>query len=530
MERNTRLFTLGAAAFGIYAGARMAWENRGENGVWAAAGPVLLLVTALSLVGLLRGRQWALRLSWLAAVLGWMLGGFMTYFYWGFWLFEEPSTADRIRAVLRPEVILFHLVPILWLIYSTRPRIRRQFTVVFLIFSFLFPGSEVSWGQSLETGSSPEAGSVITANNQLGLDLYSELRKSEEGNLFFSPYSLSAALAMIYEGARGKTEEEMQAVLHVPADPEVRRPAFLAVSDQINQPDTRYQLHTANALWAQAGYSFLEEYLLTLGQYYGGHAVNLDFRKAAGEASFQINQWVEEKTHHKIKNFISADSLSGDTRLVLTNAVYFKGNWVNRFDPEKTQEEDFRVHAAETAKVPMMRQKENMEFRYGEFENLQILEMMYEGERLSMLVLLPKDEDLDALESSLSLENLAQWRDYLWNRAVEVYLPKFTFTAKYTMTETLKNMGMPGAFTPEADLSGMDGTKNLFIDAVIHQAFVDVNEEGTEAAAVTGGFLALESLPSPPPVFRADHPFLFIIQDRQNGNILFLGRVKNPKT
>jgi serpin B len=371
--------------------------------------------------------------------------------------------------------------------------------------------------------------SVVNANNQFALDLYLQLKKST-GNIFFSPYSISTALAMTYEGARGKTAQEMQSVFHFPTDEKLRRSSFAAIQNQINKSDSKYKLSIANALWAQNDYSFLSEYTNVLQQYYGGKATNVDFKNSTEESRQIINKWVEDKTNNKIKNLFPAGSLDSMTRLVLTNAIYFKGTWIKQFEKKQTRDTDFRVNATSIVKVPMMqRTGEDAKFNYTESDNLQILEMPYEGDKLSMIVLLPKNDNLSSLESSLSLGKINDWRSKLREQRVDVFMPKFTFDTKYSMNETLANMGMPTAFTYSADFSGMDGTQDLYIQKVIHQAFVDVNEEGTEAAAATGVSVGLKSaMPQQTPIFRADHPFVFIIQDKENGNILFLGRVSNP--
>lgn len=371
--------------------------------------------------------------------------------------------------------------------------------------------------------------SVISANDQFALDLYSQLKNSE-GNIFFSPYSISTALAMTYEGARGKTADEMQSVFHFPTDGNLRKSSFAAIHNQLNKPDVKYKLNIANALWAQNDYKFLNEYLTTLQQYYAGKATNVDFKNSTEEARQTINKWVEDKTNNKIKDLFPQGSLNNLTRLVLTNAIYFKGTWIKQFEKSQTRDEDFRVSSANTIKVPMMRQTDkNAKFNYAEDNNVQILEMPYEGDKLSMMVLLPKNDNLSSIESSLSLEKISDWRSKLKEQRVDVFMPKFTFDTKYFMNETLAKMGMSTAFTYDADLSGMDGTQNLFIQKVIHQAFVDVNEEGTEAAAGSGVSVEFKSIAPQTTIFRADHPFIFVIQDKDNGNILFLGRVANPK-
>jgi serpin B len=366
--------------------------------------------------------------------------------------------------------------------------------------------------------------SVINANNQFALDLYLKL-EDEEGNIFFSPYSIFVALAMTYEGARGKTAEEMQSVFHFPEDENIRRPSFAKIYNLVNKKNKKYELHTANALWAQKDYKFLDEYINAIKKYYVGEVTNVDFAKATENARLSINKWVEEQTNDKIKDLIPPGVLNALTRLVLTNAIYFKGLWVKQFDKKETREEDFRVSPEKTVKVPMM-SIIGEEFNYYETEKLQIIELLYEGEDLSMLIIIPKENDLKSLEESLSLEKLSELRSNLSEQQVDVYIPKFKFETKYFMVKTLKEMGMPTAFSMDADFSGMDGTKDLFIANVIHQAFVDVNEEGTEAAAAAGVVMELKAVM--PTVFRADHPFIFMIQERETNNILFLGRVIDP--
>ncbi len=380
-----------------------------------------------------------------------------------------------------------------------------------------------------DTGATPEGiKNVVDANNQFSLELYSNIKDKEEGNIFFSPYSISTALAMTYEGARGQTADEIQSVFHFPEDSNVRRPNFAAVYNQLNKGDAKYKLNTANALWVQQDFQLLDDYTNTVETYYGGKETNVDFVGTTEQARQTINNWVEDETNNKIKNLFPQGSLTPLSRLVLTNTIYFKGTWVEQFDKSDTRDEDFRVSSDQTVKVPMMRRTDkDAKFNYTETEDLQILEMLYEGEDLSMLVLLPKNDDIKLLEESLTLEKLSDWKNQLRKQRVNVFMPKFTFDTKYFLNENLKEMGMPLAFLESADFSGIDGTKSLFIQIVVHQAFVDVNEEGTEAAAATGVGIGITSVPQIK-IFRADHPFIFIIQERGTGNILFLGRVVNP--
>ena len=380
--------------------------------------------------------------------------------------------------------------------------------------------------------------SVVNANNQFAFELYSKY-KSKEGNIFYSPYSISSALAMTYEGARGKTAEEMQVVFHFPKDASIRRDSFLKIYQQINKEGKEYKLSIANALWAQEDYKFLDDYFSLIDKYYGGKVTNLDFVNETEKSRLTINSWVEGQTNNKIKDLIPQGILTSSTRLVLTNAIYFKGFWFRQFDKRGTKEEDFRVSPDNKIKVQMMRlTDEEANFNYAETDKLQILELPYEGKELSMFILLPKGDDLKMIEESLNSDKLFEWKKLLRNKEVNVYLPKFKFETKYFMAQDLKDMGMPTAFTPgidfggEADFSGMTGNKRLNIDQVIHQAFVEVNEEGTEAAAATAVMMTMSAavMPGQIKIFNADHPFIFIIQDRDTGNILFLGRVSDPNS
>jgi serpin B len=385
-----------------------------------------------------------------------------------------------------------------------------------------------------------EAGGVVAANNQFAFDLYSQY-KSQNGNIFFSPYSISTALAMTYEGARGETAQEMQSVFHFPTDNNTRRNGFLQIYNEINEANKSYNLSTANALWAQKDYKFLDSYFNLIRTYYGGNVTNLDFVGDTENSRITINNWVEEQTNHKIKDLIPQGFITDVTRLVLTNAVYFKARWHIPFLND-THDEDFRISPGNTVKVKMMSIYGNNVltssgghastiFNYAETNDAQILELPYEGNETSMLILLPKGDKLQTLEQSLTSGKLNEWRTTLNETYLSgVYLPKFKFETKYFMADTLQKMGMKAAFIyPEADFSGMDGTRNLYISAVIHQAFIDVNETGTEAAAATAVIMNLGAAPGPmPPVFIADHPFIFIIQQRDTGNILFIGRVSNP--
>lgn len=365
---------------------------------------------------------------------------------------------------------------------------------------------------------------LVNGSNQFAFDFYQQIKDGED-NVFFSPYSIMVALGMTYEGARGKTAQEMQSVLHLPEDDILRRSAFAWLYNNMNKEEKEYILSTANALWAHECYRFLDEYFNLIGKYYMGKVTNLDFEKETEKSRVTINTWVEEQTNGKIKDLIPKDKINDMTRLVLTNAIYFKGNWQKQFDKDKTSDRDFNVNSEKTVKVPMM-SITGETFNYTASQDLQILKLQYEGENLSMLILLPREGTLDSLEASLTLENLSKLRNSLREQEIDIFIPKFKFETKYDMGKTLMNMGMPIAFTPnQADFSGMDGTKKLCIGFVIHQGFVEVNEKGTEAAAATAvGMIETSVTPS----FYADHPFIFLIQDNESGNILFMGRVADP--
>jgi len=369
---------------------------------------------------------------------------------------------------------------------------------------------------------------VVRGNTEFAWNLYAQL-KDADGNLFFSPYSISTALAMTYAGARGDTAEQMAFVLNLPMHPKVLNPAYGALISELNDPNRadNYQLAVANALWGQKDFAFLDAFIQLNNDYYHAGLENVDFINETEPTRQKINQWVEDKTNDKIKDLIPAGALDAMTRLVLTNAIYFKGDWASQFDKDRTEDADFFVSPDKTVTAPLMYQKEA--FKYGQTEKLQILELPYKGDELTMLVLLPKAKDgLVALENELTAQKLTEWQKQLRNRDIEVHLPKFKMTSEFSLSGILEKMGMPEAFSEKADFSGMTGKKDLHISDVIHKAFVEVNEEGTEAAAATAVIMKTFAMLAPPPVFRADHPFIFLIQDTKTESILFVGRVVDP--
>jgi serpin B len=397
-------------------------------------------------------------------------------------------------------------------------------------------------GDKMVTAYSPEANEVMTkavkANDRFGLDLFARLRQ-QEGNLFFSPYSITTAMALTYTGARGQTADQMAKILHWSEDDGQIRPwssADLAVTlgrviaDQNHRGGQgHYELVVANALWGQKGFTFLADFLQTNETHYGGRLQPVDFSGDPEAARLMINTWVEDQTRRKIQDLIPKGVLDRMTRLVLTNAIYFKGDWASPFAKEQTMDRPFTLAHDETVDVPLMIQTSR--FPYAETDDLQVLEMPYKGNELSMVILLPRKADgLTQVEQGLTMEAIAAWLASLHTREVAVTMPRFKLTGQFSLADTLKSMGMADAFSGRADFSGMTGRRDLTISAVVHKAFVAVDEKGTEAAAATGAVMSLTSVirPTQPVVFRADHPFVFLIRDKVSGGILFLGRLIDP--
>jgi serpin B len=365
---------------------------------------------------------------------------------------------------------------------------------------------------------------TVEAYNGFALNLYKRYSHGT-GNILFSPYSISTALSMTYEGARGETAEEMERVFGFLTNPSDRLPSVASIYNNLNQGEHDYTLHTVNALWIQQDYQVLEDYLDCISSYYGGDANILDFVSNPEESRRIINKWVEDRTNERIKDLFPSGSIDSLVRLVLTNAIYFKGDWLYEFDPDETRVENFYVTPSTVVEVDMMNIHET--FNYAETEDLQLLELPYSSEEISMLVLLPKEGHMDEVEAQISTQRLGELVEMMGETDVDVYLPRFTFDTKYFMVDDLADMGMPTAFTADADFSGMTGTRELYIDKVIHQAYIEVNEKGTEAAAATGVSMRL-SAALPGEVFLADRPFIFLIRDLDTGVIMFMGRVSNP--
>jgi serpin B len=373
---------------------------------------------------------------------------------------------------------------------------------------------------------------VVKGSNAFAVDLYAQLSR-QPGNLFFSPESISTAFGMAYAGARGQTATEMEHVFHFTLPPEKLHTAMGALLAEMNAQHKGYELRVADALWAQQDANFEANYLKLVQSDYAAGFHRVNFKLSPESVRATINAWVEKQTNDKIKDLISPGALNPTTRLVLTNAIYFKGNWQDQFDKEATQKEEFHLSVAQWVMTPMMHRTGG--YQYYDGGTFQALELPYSGNEISMVVLLPRQTDgLAALEHSFTARAARDWIQKLEPvDKVILSLPRFTMTQQFELSSALSTMGMAQAFSSDADFSGMTGRPDFAISAAIHKAFIDVDEQGTEAAAATAIVMYATAMhrefPEPPPiVFRADHPFLFILLDTKSGSMLFLGRVADP--
>jgi serpin B len=378
-----------------------------------------------------------------------------------------------------------------------------------------------------------ELAKLALGNRAFAFDLYQILRE-EEGNLFYSPYSISLALAMTYAGARGETEAQMAEALNFTLPQDRLHPAFHTL-DQVlasrgeeaeGKDGEGFRLNVVNALWGQEGYDFLPAFLDLLDENYGAGMRLVDFVAASEQARITINDWASDETEGRIQDLIPPGVLNSLTRLVLTNAIYFNAAWAEPFHPKLTRDGPFYLLDGSEVTVPMMRQTTSL--GYAEGEGYQAVELPYDGGELSMVILLPDAGGLDAFESSLDAGQVDAMLDALAYQQVALTLPKFEFDSAFSLRAALARLGMPVAFSSDADFSGMTGNRELFIAEVIHKAFVSLDEAGTEAAAATAVMMQLTGAPESPPEVKVDHPFLFLIRDLETGTILFVGRVVDP--
>jgi serpin B len=380
--------------------------------------------------------------------------------------------------------------------------------------------------------SQADLAAVVDGNNTFAFDAYQQIKGDE--NLFFSPYSISLALAMTYAGARTDTEQQMASTLHYTLPQELLHPAFNSLDTQLSQrgqgakgKDAKgFRLNIVNAIWGQKGFTFLQEFLDTLAENYGAGIRELDFKNSPEPSRITINDWVSDQTEGRIKDLIPQGAIDAMTRLVLTNAIYFNAAWLFPFEKDATADGTFHLLSGGEVTVPMMHQTKS--FAYAEGNDYQAVELPYDGSELSMVILLPQPGQFTTFERSLDADKVDGIIAGLAPSRVVLTMPKYEFSSDFSLKKALSAMGMPVAFSDGADFSGMDGKRDLFISDVIHKAFVSVDESGTEAAAATAVVMVTMSLPSNVATVTIDRPFIFLIRDIQTGTILFVGRVMNP--
>ncbi|ASJ03409.1 hypothetical protein A3L09_09130 [Thermococcus profundus] len=403
---------------------------------------------------------------------------------------------------------------------------RKMLSIVLLALIVLAAGCTEKATTNVQLSGNGEL-KVAAGEDTFAVEFYKEIAKGE-GNVLFSPYSIHTALAMTYEGVRGRTAGEMRSILHLPEDRSERLSGFRKLITDLNPQNGPYSLETANALWIQKDHPLKKSYVSIIKKYYLGTAEELDFSGDPEKAADTINRWTEEHTHGKIKDLVSPDSVR-NSRFVLTNAVYMSGRWVHPFEPELTANETFHTPSGDIT-VEMMHTAGV--FNYTEVGGVQVLELPYRGGRVSMVVFLPRGVDgYRKLDGNMSVDYILDALGSMKPENVSVSIPKFEMSTEYKLKETLRRMGMVDAFTEGADFSGMSDER-LFISDVIHKAYIKVAENGTEAAAATAviGYASAPVITREPKFieFRADHPFAFIIVDKETKEILFMGRLVNP--
>jgi serpin B len=370
---------------------------------------------------------------------------------------------------------------------------------------------------------------LVNGNTMFAFDLYRFLRKEKDGNLFYSPYSISLALAMTYAGARGETERQMANTLHFTLPQDRLHPAFNSLDLDLasrGKGGRGFQLNIVNAIWGQQGYKFLPTFLDVLAENYGAGLRLLDFASDPEASRVTINDWVSDQTNGRIKDLIPQGIIDALTRLVLTNAIYFKAAWAEPFDVEQTRDGPFYLLDGGQVTVPMMSHVAS--FGYAEGEGYQAVELPYDGRELAMVIFLPAAGKFEEFENSLDVGKARAIVESLSYKEVALTMPRFKVESGFSLAKVLSAMGMPAAFSRGADFSGMDGTLRLYIREVMHKAFVSVDEEGTEAAAATAVIMKEKGLPSMPVKITVNRPFIFLIRDIKTGTILFVGRVVNP--
>jgi serpin B len=381
--------------------------------------------------------------------------------------------------------------------------------------------------------STGEKALLVEGNSAFAFELYQAL-KGKEGNLFYSPYSISLALAMTYAGARGETAQQMADALHLTLRQDRLHPAFNWLDAELasrgegaaGKDEKGFRLNIVNAIWGQKDYEFLINFLDILAENYGAGLRILDFITEPEKCRVTINDWVSNQTEGRIEDLIPQGAIDELTRLVLTNAIYFNAAWKYPFNGNITSDAPFYLLDGGQVTVPMMQQTKP--FGYAEGEGYQAVQLPYDGNQLSMVILLPASGNFAAFEQGLQAQQVSDIMNDLRYPEVSLTMPKFEFESEFSLKDTLTEMGMPIAFSGAADFSGMTGNRELSIGDVIHKAFVSVDEAGTEAAAATAVILPSSGPPEPPAEVTIDRPFIFLIRDIKTGAIIFVGRVLNP--
>jgi len=374
---------------------------------------------------------------------------------------------------------------------------------------------------------------LVEGNSMFAFKLYQALRE-QDGNLFYSPHSISVALAMTYAGARGDTAAQMADTLEFLLEQDRLHPAFNWLDAELasrgegaqGKDEEGFRLNIVNAIWGQKDYDFLTDFLDVLAENYGAGLRILDFINETEESRLAINDWVSDQTEGRIEDLIPQGVITWLTRLVLTNAIYFNAAWAYPFDEDMTANGPFYLPDGGQVTVPMMKQTES--FGYTDGEGYQAIELLYDGDELSMVIMLPEDGQFEVFEEGLQADKVSDIIGGLQLTEVALTMPQFEFDSEFSLKDTLAEMGMPIAFSTGADFSGMTGSPELFIAEVVHKAFVSVDEAGTEAAAATAVPMELTAVPEPPVEVTLDHPFIFLIRDIETGAVLFVGRVLNP--
>jgi len=376
-----------------------------------------------------------------------------------------------------------------------------------------------------------DLGKLVSGNTDFAFDVYRVISSTGD-NLFFSPYSISSALSMTYAGARGETEKQMADTLRYRLSQALLHPAFntldIQLSQQSDEDENGFKLNIVNAIWGQKDFPFLNSFLDVLAEEYGAGLRITDFAQEPEKSRLAINDWVSQQTADKINDLIPQGVINKATRLVLSNAVYFKAAWQAQFNEDATYDGVFYMDNNDTVKVPMM--TKTTSFRYTREDGYQAIELPYEGGEISMVILMPDRGRFDEVERNLDTDMVNGALSNIQSREISLSLPRFEFESGFNLKDALIQLGMVDAFSENADFSGMTGNRDLFISDVVHKAFISVNEEGTEAAAATAVIMALTGLPDNPLELTIDHPFIFLIRDIETGTILFMGRVLNPNS